>query len=94
MPRRRRRSPDKLLSEAIAVLGEMVAGSGQAGFGEFETYSHRMMAIARAAETFRRVEADRWGAWPAARLRNMTDQELAEHLEQEARRGNHVAGAN
>lgn len=87
----RRRSVDKLLSEATQVLGEMVRESKAAPLGELETYSQRMSALAKAVGALAKVEHDRWSSWSAKRLRDMTDDELEEHLQREADKEMRVA---
>lgn len=74
---RRRKSPDKLLSECLEVLGDMIGEAQKAAMGEFETFSQRMMAVAKAADTLSKVEERRW----AFHLGRMNRDDLAAFLQ-------------
>jgi hypothetical protein len=93
MARTRRKSPDKLLSRSLEVLGAMVDVSEATALGEFESYAARMTAVAKAVVALARVEHDRWAVWNPRRLRHLSDDELAAELERDAKRAIH-GGAN
>jgi len=80
----RRRSPDRLLAEAIQVLGEYVRDSVDVPLHEMETHSQRLTAVAKAVQALNQVESARWAAWSPQRLRNMSEEELAGYLAAEA----------
>jgi len=80
----RRRSPDRLLAEAIQVLGEYVRDSVDVPLHEMETHSQRLTALAKAVQALNQVESARWAAWSPQRLRNMSEEELAGYLAAEA----------
>ena len=90
----RRRSPDRLLSDALSVLGQLVDGTPTQPLGEFETHSQRLAAMSRAVEALRKVEEGRWALWNPQRLRELSDQELEEYLQRAADRAAHRPGAN
>lgn len=77
MASRRRKNPDKLLADAQEVLGEMVADAQGAEYQEGDSFSQRLVAVAKATDCLAKVVERRWAVY----MGRMSPGELAEFLQ-------------
>lgn len=82
----RRRNPDKLVSDLLAIISELGDEVRDEPLGTYETVADRMNCAARALTAVARVEQMRWGTWTPKRLRDLSENELTVLLEEDAAR--------